>query len=94
MLDSMSDLLGGTGDFAVLSSTQTAVNQNAWIDSMKKRLESDDKFKDMKLVDVVYGEEKADVSANRALELVNTYPDLKGIIVPAGISVARSGHRA
>ncbi len=87
MLDSMSDLVGGTGDFAVLSSTQTAVNQNAWIASMQDRLKTDPKFKDMNLVDVVYGEEKADVSANRALELVNTYPDLKGIIVPAGISL-------
>lgn len=87
MLDSMRDMLGGSGDFAVLSSTQTAVNQNAWIASMKDRLSSDEKFADMKLVDVVYGEEKADVSANRALELVNTYPDLKGIIVPAGISL-------
>lgn len=87
MLDSMHDLLGGAGDFAVLSSTQTAVNQNAWIASMEERLKTDDTLKDMKLVDVVYGEEKADVSANRALELVNTYPDLKGIIVPAGISL-------
>ena len=87
MLDSMSDMLGGKGEFAVLSSTQTAVNQNAWIDSMKKRLASDEKLADLKLVDVVYGEEKADVSANRALELVNTHPDLKGIIVPAGISL-------
>lgn len=87
MLDSMYDLLGGKGDFAVLSSTQTAVNQNAWIDDMKKRLASDAKFKDMKLVTVAYGEEKADVSANRAKELVTTYPDLRGIIVPAGISL-------
>ncbi|KQX70084.1 sugar ABC transporter substrate-binding protein [Angustibacter sp. Root456] len=87
MLDSMYDLLGGKGDFAVLSSTQTAVNQNAWIADMKKRLASDPKFKDMKLVAVAYGEEKADVSANRAKELVTTYPNLKGIIIPAGISL-------
>ena len=87
MLDSMSDLLGGQGEFAILSSTQTAVNQNAWIADIKKRLESESKFSGMKLVDVVYGEEKADVSANRAKELVTTHPNLKGIIVPAGISL-------
>ncbi len=87
MLDSMSNLLGGSGEFAILSSTQTAVNQNAWIADIKKRLGSEGKFKDMKLVDVVYGEEKADVSANRAKELVTTHPNLKGIIVPAGISL-------
>ncbi|XAZ32776.1 substrate-binding domain-containing protein [Paenarthrobacter ureafaciens] len=83
----MSDLLGGQGEFAILSSTQTAVNQNAWIADIKKRLESESKFSGMKLVDVVYGEEKADVSANRAKELVTTHPNLKGIIVPAGISL-------
>lgn len=87
MLDSMNELLGGEGDFAILSSTQTAVNQNAWIDDMKKRLESDPELSGLNLVDVVYGEEKADVSANRAKELVTTYPDLKGIIIPAGISL-------
>lgn len=87
MLDSMSDMLGGEGQFAILSSTQTAVNQNAWIDDMKSRLESDPDLAGLELVDVVYGEEKADVSANRAKELVTTYPDLEGIIIPAGISL-------
>ncbi len=87
MLESMSDLLGGKGDFAILSSTQTAVNQNAWIEDIKKRIAEEPEFSGLRLVDVVYGEEKADVSANRAKELVTTYPDLKGIIVPAGISL-------
>jgi rhamnose transport system substrate-binding protein len=87
MLDSMSNMLGGEGQFAILSSTQTAVNQNAWIADMKARLESDPAFAKLELVDVVYGEEKADVSANRAKELVTTYPDLRGIIIPAGISL-------
>jgi rhamnose transport system substrate-binding protein len=87
MLNSMSDMLGGQGDFAILSSTQTAVNQNAWIADMKERLKTDPAFAKLKLVDVVYGEEKADVSANRAKELVTTYPNLKGIIIPAGISL-------
>lgn len=87
MLDSMSDMLGGSGDFAILSSTQTAVNQNAWIADMEERLATDPAFENLNLVDVVYGEEKADVSANRALELVTTYPNLTGIIIPAGISL-------
>lgn len=87
MLDSMSSMLDGEGDFAILSSTQTAVNQNAWIADMEERLRSDPALSGLNLVDVVYGEEKADVSANRAKELVTTYPDLKGIIIPAGISL-------
>ena len=41
----------------------------------------------MKLVTVAYGEEKADVNAQKAKELVQAYPNLKGIIVPAGIGL-------
>lgn len=87
MLDSMAGLINNEGEFAVLSSTQTAVNQNAWIADMKKRLSSDSKFAKMKLVTIAYGEEKADINAQKAKELVQTYPNLKGIIVPAGIGL-------
>ena len=88
MLDSMSTLLGaGGGDFAVLSSTPTAVNQNAWIANMKARLTSDPKLKNLHLVTVAYGQEKADVNAQQAKALVQAYPNLKGIIVPAGIGL-------
>jgi rhamnose transport system substrate-binding protein len=88
MLDSMKTLLGSAGgDFAVLSSTPTAVNQNAWIASMKQRLASDPTLKNLKLVTVAYGQEKADVNAQQAKALVQAYPNLKGIIVPAGIGL-------
>ena len=88
MLDSMRTLLGPSGgEFAVLSSTPTAVNQNAWIASMKERLATDPKLKNLKLVTVVYGQEKADVNARQAKALIQAYPNLKGIIVPAGIGL-------
>lgn len=87
MLASLSDMIGGEGEFAILSSTQTAVNQNAWIASIKDKLANDAKFSKMKLVTVAYGEEKADVNAQKAKELVQAYPNLKGIIVPAGIGL-------
>ncbi|KQY07134.1 sugar ABC transporter substrate-binding protein [Mycobacterium sp. Root135] len=87
MLASLSDMIGGEGEFAILSSTQTAVNQNAWIASIKDKLANDAKYSKMKLVTVAYGEEKADVNAQKAKELVQAYPNLKGIIVPAGIGL-------
>lgn len=87
MLDSMAGMMGNAGEFAILSSTQTAVNQNAWIASMKSRLASDPKLAKMKLATIAYGQEKADVNAQKAKELVSTYPNLKGIIVPAGIGL-------
>lgn len=88
MLDSMAQMLGPSGgDFAVLSSTPTAVNQNAWIASMKTRLASDPSLKNLHLVKVAYGQEQANVNAQQAKALVQAYPNLKGIIVPAGIGL-------
>ena len=86
-LDSMYGMLHGHGDFAILSSTPTAVNQNAWIADMKQRLATDPKFAKMHLVTIAYGQEKADVNAQQATALAQTYPNLKGIIVPAGIGL-------
>jgi rhamnose transport system substrate-binding protein len=87
MLVSMHDLVGGEGEFAILSSTPTATNQNAWIDIMKGMLEKDPKFAKMKLVQVAYGEESEQVNQQQALALVQAFPNLKGIIVPAGIGL-------
>ena len=87
MLESMGNLIGYQGEFAILSSTATATNQNAWIASMKKALASDPKFAQMKLVQVAYGEESEQVNQQQALALVQAFPNLKGIIIPAGIGL-------
>src|SRR5277367_3007880 len=54
MLQSMGQLINYEGDFAILSSTPTATNQNTWIAFMKKRLE-EPKYAKMKLVQIAYG---------------------------------------
>jgi rhamnose transport system substrate-binding protein len=87
MLVSMHDLIGGQGEFAILSSTPTATNQNAWVDFMKNKLATDPKFGKMKLVQVAYGEESEQVNQQQALALVQAFPNLKGIVVPAGIGL-------
>ena len=87
MLKSMADMIGGKGEFAILSSTPTATNQNAWIAQMKDELASNPAYKDMKLVQVSYGEESEQINQQQTIALVQAYPDLKGIIVPAGIGL-------
>jgi rhamnose transport system substrate-binding protein len=87
MLESMGKLIDYEGDFAILSSTPTATNQNAWVDYMKKKLASEPKFAKMKLVQVAYGEESEQVNQQQALALAEAFPNLKGIIVPAGIGL-------
>jgi rhamnose transport system substrate-binding protein len=86
MLESMGQLISYEGDFAILSSTPTATNQNAWIDFMKARLK-EPKYSKMKLVQIAYGEESEQVNQQQALALVQAFPSLKGIIIPAGIGL-------
>lgn len=87
MLESMGALIGYEGEFAILSSTPTAANQNAWIDLMKQKISNESKYSRMKLVQVAYGEESEQVNQQQALALVEAYPEIEGIIVPAGIGL-------
>ncbi len=87
MLDAMAKLINGEGEFAILSSTPTASNQNAWIASMKERLAKDPAFAKMKLVQVAYGQESEQINQQQTLALAQAFPNLKGIIVPAGIGL-------
>ncbi|HTN60464.1 MAG TPA: rhamnose ABC transporter substrate-binding protein [Devosia sp.] len=87
MLESMGKLINYEGQFAILSSTPTAANQNAWIDFMKAKMASDTKFAKMELVQVAYGQESEQVNQQQALGLAQAFPDLKGIIIPAGIGL-------
>jgi len=87
MLESMGKLIDYDGEFAILSSTPTAANQNAWIDFMKAKMAAEPKFAKMKLVQVAYGEESEQVNQQQALALAQAFPNLKGIIIPAGIGL-------
>ena len=87
MLSSMYDLLGGEGEFAILSSTPTATNQNAWIAAIEDHLANDPKYANLKLATIVYGQESEQINQQQTRALVAAYPDLKGIIVPAGIGL-------
>jgi rhamnose transport system substrate-binding protein len=87
LADMALSLTGGGGEFAVLSATPDAANQNAWIEAMKKTL-GDAKYKDLKLVDVVYGDDQSEKSYNAALALVDKYPNLKVIMAPTTVGIA------
>jgi rhamnose transport system substrate-binding protein len=77
MLESAYNLIGGEGEFAILSSAPTATNQNAWIDFMKKKMAAEPKFAKMKLVQVAYGEQSEQINQQQALALVQAFPNLK-----------------
>jgi rhamnose transport system substrate-binding protein len=77
------------GEFAVLSATPDAANQNAWIAAMNETLK-DPKYASIKLVDTVYGDDQSEVSYNRALALVDSHPDLKLIMSPTTVGIVAS----
>ncbi len=87
MADMAHDLAGGAGEVAILSASPDASNQNAWIDAMKATMAADAKYKDLKLVDVVYGNDQSEESYNKALGLVDKYPDLKVIMAPTTVGI-------
>ncbi len=88
LLDAVYDITGGEGDWAVLSATSQATNQNAWIDSMKSIAESDEKYANLNLVEVAYGDDEPMKSTEQTQALLSKYPDLKVICAPTTVGIA------
>lgn len=86
MADMAHSIMGGDGQFAVLSATPDAANQNAWIAAMQRALE-DEKYADLELVDIVYGDDQSELSYNRALSLVDRHADLELIMAPTSVGI-------
>jgi rhamnose transport system substrate-binding protein len=79
------DYLPEGGDVAILSASSTATNQNAWIEAAKAALP--EKFPNINLVAVVYGDDDSVKSTDEAKGLIASYPDLKAIIAPTTVGV-------
>lgn len=88
MADMALDILGEDGgQFAILSATPDAANQNAWIAAMEEALQ-DPKYANLELVDTVYGNDVAEDSTAQALALVDSHPDLELIMAPTTVGIA------
>ncbi|WP_394790663.1 rhamnose ABC transporter substrate-binding protein [Rhodoferax sp.] len=83
----MSKLIGGKGEFAILSATPNATNQNTWIKWMEDELKKPE-YKDMKLVKVAYGNDDDQKSFVETQGLLQAYPNLKGIISPTTVGIS------
>jgi rhamnose transport system substrate-binding protein len=79
LASAMGEVTGYKGEIAVLSATPQAPNQRKWLSWVIEELK-DPKYKDVKLVDVVYGDDMTEKSYDKALGLIKAYPNLKGII--------------
>ncbi len=82
----IAELVDYKGDIAILSATSQATNQNTWIEWMKEEIRKPE-YKDMKIVETVYGDDAADKSYREAVGLMQKYPNLAGIISPTTVGV-------
>ena len=73
--------MGGNpkGKVAIVSAQPTAANQNLWIESFKDEMK---KYKDVDIVDTVYGYDNEQKAFDATVALTTKYPDLAGIFAP------------
>lgn len=87
LVDSVYDMTGGEGQFAVLSATSTATNQNSWIAGMEQIIEGDEKYANLEWVTTVYGDDESQKSYAETESLMTNYPDLKVICCPTTVGI-------
>ena len=87
LVDSCYDMAGGEGEFAVLSASSTATNQNAWIDAMKKIIDGNDKYSKLTWVETVYGDDEAQKSTDEMQNLMTKYPNLEVVCCPTTVGI-------
>lgn len=85
-VDLIAEQIGDAGEIAILSATANATNQNAWIDMMKTDLA--DNHPNIQLVDVVYGDDDDQTSFDKTAALLQSHPNLKGIVSPTTVGIA------
>lgn len=74
----------------MLSASANATNQNTWIEKMKELLAAD--HPNVQLVEVVYGDDDDQTSFDKTAALLQSHPNLKGIISPTTVGkVALTG---
>ncbi len=88
LCDAVLDISGGEGQWAIVSASSQATNQNAWIDAMKEIMAADAKYANLELVDIQYGDDEPELSTTVTQALLTNYPDLKVICAPTTVGIA------
>src|SRR5699024_9003190 len=78
LTDELMKAMDGKGKYAIVSCGETAANLNTWIDIQKKY--TAEKYPDAEIVDIVYAGEDQAKATEMATNLMNAYPDLKGLV--------------
>jgi rhamnose transport system substrate-binding protein len=85
-VDMVTKQINDSGEVAILSASANATNQNAWIKLMQADLAKN--HPNVKLVDTVYGNDDDQTSFDKTAALLQSHPNLKGIISPTTVGIA------
>jgi rhamnose transport system permease protein len=75
LTDEAARLLGGKGEFAIITGALSAANQNEWIAFIRKRMA--EKYPDLKLVTIRPSDDDRDKAFAEAQTLLKVYPSVK-----------------
>src|SRR5688572_16636547 len=78
LVDNAARVLGGKGDFAIITASLTAANQNTWLEHIRARLA--EKYPGMKLLTVRPSDDKQDVAFVEAQNILKVHPSVRLIM--------------
>jgi rhamnose transport system permease protein len=84
LTDEAARILGGKGEFAIITASTSAANQNEWIKHIKARL--DEKYSDLKLMAIQPSDGDRDRAFTETKTVLKVHPNVKlimGIAAPA-----------
>lgn len=85
-IDLIAEQVGGEGEIAILSAAANATNQNTWIELMEEYAASE--YPGLEIVETVYGDDDDQTSFDKTAGLLQSHPDLKGIVSPTTVGIA------
>ncbi len=88
LVDEGARLLGGKGEFAIITGTLSAANQNAWMDFMRKRVA--EKYPGLKLATMRPSDDDRDKAFSETQTILKVYPNVKLIIAISAPAVPGS----
>ncbi len=74
------------GQFAILSASPDAANQNAWIAAMETVL-AEPEYANLELLETVYGDDQSEKSYEQAQALISKHPDMELIMSPTSVGI-------
>jgi len=89
LTDEAARLLGGKGDFVIITGALSAANQNLWIDFIRRRVA--EKYPGLKIVTVLPSDDDRDKAFAATQTALKVYPNVKLIMDIAAPAVPGSG---